>query len=64
MRGVTGGEALVDMYAVAIRLGPYRQGFVEVVGDISGDETIVGRDILNHLTVVLNGPAAVVEVVE
>ena len=64
MRGVAGGEALVDLYAVAIRLGPYRQGFVEAVADTSGDETIIGRDILNHLSVMLNGPGAVVEVVE
>ena len=64
MRGVAGSEALIDLYTVSIRLGPYRQGFVEVVGDISGDETIIGRDILNHLSVVLNGPAAVVEVIE
>lgn len=62
MRSITGEEALVDLYAVAVRLGPYRQGFLEVIGDISGDETIVGRDILNHLSVTLNGPAAVVEV--
>ncbi len=62
MRGVTSDAALVDLYAVAIQLGPYRQGFVEVVADLSGDETIIGRDILNHLSVTLNGPAAVVEV--
>ena len=64
MRGVAGGEALVDLYAISIRLGPYRQGFVEVVGDISGDETIIGRDILNHLSVVLNGLGTAVEVFE
>lgn len=64
MRGVTGGEALVDMYVVAVRLGPYRQGFIEVVGDVGGDETIIGRDILNHLSVMLNGPGAAVEVFE
>ena len=64
MRGVTGVSTLVDLYAVAVQLGPYRQGFVEVVADTSGDETIIGRDILNHLSVMLNGPGAVVEVVE
>lgn len=64
MRGVTGEETLVDLYAIAIRLGPYRQEYVEVVGDISGDEVIIGRDILNHLAVILNGPAGVVEVVD
>jgi hypothetical protein len=63
MRGVTGSGALVDLFAVAIQLGPYRQGFLEVVGSVSNHEAIVGRDVLNHLLVTLNGPAAVVEVV-
>jgi hypothetical protein len=63
MRGVTGGAALVDLYAVAVRLGSYRQGFVEVVGVVDSDETIIGRDILNHLSVTLNGPALAVEIV-
>lgn len=63
MRGVTGVSTLVDLYAVAIQLGPYRQGFVEVVGVVDNDEAIIGRDILNHLSVTLNGPALVVEVV-
>jgi hypothetical protein len=62
MRGVTGGGELVDLYAVAIQLGSYRQGFLEIVGIADSDETIIGRDILNHLSVTLNGPAAVVEV--
>jgi hypothetical protein len=62
MRGVTGVAALVDLYAVAVRLGSYRQGFVEVVGVVDNDETIIGRDILNHLSVTLNGPALAVEV--
>lgn len=62
MRGVSGEGMLIDLYAVAVRLGPYRQGFVEVIGVVDGDETIIGRDILNHLSVTLNGPAMTVEV--
>lgn len=62
MRGVTGVGSLVNLYAVAIQFGPYRQGFAEVVGVVDGGETIVGRDLLNHLMVTLNGPALVVEV--
>lgn len=63
MRGVTGVSTLVDLYAVAIQLGPYRQGFVEVIGVVDNDEAIIGRDVLNHLAVTLNGPALVVEVI-
>ncbi len=63
MRGVTGVGMLVDLYAVAVQLGSYRQGFMEVVGVVDNDEAIIGRDILNHLAVTLNGPALVVEVI-
>lgn len=64
MRWVTGEGALVDLYAVAIQLGTYRQGYAEVVSSADGGETIVGRDMLNHLSVTLNGPASVVEVMD
>ncbi len=62
MRGVTGDGTLVDLFAVAVQLGSYQQRFLEVVGVTDSDEAIVGRDVLNHLMVTLNGPAAVVEV--
>jgi len=62
MRGITGSGTFVDLYPVAMQLGPLRQEFMEVVGVIDIDEAIVGRDILNYLSVTLNGPAAAVEV--
>ncbi|HEY1409731.1 MAG TPA: hypothetical protein VF434_12370 [Promineifilum sp.] len=62
MRGTTGDRALVDLYHIAVQIGPYRQGLLEVVGAIADDEVIVGRDILNHLVVILNGPASAVEI--
>ena len=40
---------------VAIRIGPYQQGLLDVVGTTIDDEVIIGRDVLNHLTVTLNG---------
>jgi len=62
MRGTTGERVLIDLYHVSIQLGPYRQSLLEVVGVDNEDEVIVGRDILNHLTVTLDGPAYVTEV--
>lgn len=61
MRGTTGNRVLVDLYTIAVRFGPYQQGLLEVIGATASDEVIVGRDILNHLVVTLNGPAHVVE---
>lgn len=62
MTGTTGERVLIDLYNVAIQVGPYHQSLLEVVGAAAEDEVIVGRDILNHLIVTLNGPTYVVEV--
>jgi predicted aspartyl protease len=57
MRGTTGNRIRVQLYAIAIAVGPHTQAWLEVVGDTLSDEVILGRDILNHLTTILNGPA-------
>ncbi len=64
MSGTAGGRVLVDLYQVSLQLGPFVQTLLEVVGSTQNDEVIVGRDVLNHLTVTLNGPAHSVEVFE
>lgn len=64
MSGTTGGRVLVDLYQISIQFGPFAQTLLEVVGSAQTDEVIVGRDVLNHLTVTLNGPAHSVEVIE
>ena len=63
MRGTAGGRMLVDLYQISLQLRPFTQTLLEVVGGIQNDEGIIGRDVLNHLTVTLNGPAYSVEVV-
>ncbi len=63
MRGTAGGRILVDLYSISLRLGSLTQAHLEVVCDRENDEVIVGRDILNHLSVTLNGPASSVEIV-
>lgn len=52
----------VDIYAVSLRVGPYAQGAVEVISNRFTDDVIVGRDILNHMIVTLNGLALAVEI--
>jgi predicted aspartyl protease len=64
MRGTAGGRILVDLYQISLQLGPFVQTLLEVVGSTQSDEVIVGRDVLNYLTVTLNGPANSVEVIE
>jgi hypothetical protein len=62
MRGTTGERMLIDLYPISIQLGPFAQAHLEAVGDTQNDEVIVGRDVLNHLSVNLNGPANAVEI--
>lgn len=61
LRGVTGERHRVELYEVYLQLGVYGQ-YLLVVGDTFGREAIVGRDILNHYVVTLDGPASVVEI--
>lgn len=51
-----GRRQSVDLYAVAITLAG-RTFYRTVVGVARGDEVIIGRDILNHLIVTLDGYA-------
>jgi hypothetical protein len=63
MLGATRGRMLVDLYLISLQIGPFTQAHLEVVGDTENGEVIVGRDVLNHLVVNLNGPANSVEIV-
>jgi len=63
MRGTAGGRVLVDLYQISFQVGSFTQALLEVVGGPQNGEVIVGRDVLNHLTVTLNGPAYSVEIV-
>ncbi len=62
MRGTAGGRILVDLYAISLRLSQFTQAHLEVVADTENDELILGRDVLNHLSITLNGPANAVEI--
>jgi hypothetical protein len=42
----------------------YRFAAIQVVGDEVGDEIILGRNVLNRLRLLLDGPAAMLEVLE
>ncbi|MEZ4705650.1 MAG: hypothetical protein R3A44_00505 [Caldilineaceae bacterium] len=61
LSGVTGERHLVSLYEVYLRIGEFGQ-YLAVVGDAFGQEATVGRDILNHYVVKLDGPALVVEI--
>ena len=62
LRGATGHRLTVDTYLTAIQVGVHVLPGIQVVGMRQGSEAVIGRDVLNQLEVVLNGPAHVVEI--
>lgn len=63
-RSVTGASEIADIYEVSLRVGPHVFHKVRVVADRHNPMMILGRDVLNHLIVTLNGLAAAVELHE
>lgn len=47
----------VQVFAIDLELGSLRLPDVFVVGDEQGDEIVLGRDVLNKLRLLLDGPA-------
>lgn len=63
-RSVTGASEIADIYEVSLQLGSHTFHKVRVVADRHNSVVILGRDVLNHLIVTLNGLAAAVELHE
>ena len=57
VRGYTGGRRTVRTYLVDIEVGSFTLPGVEIVGDDATDEVLLGRDVLNRLRLLLDGPA-------
>jgi predicted aspartyl protease len=53
----------VSMYSVDMRIDELRLPAIEVVGDEHGSEIILGRNVLNRLMLLLDGPRHEVQVV-
>jgi predicted aspartyl protease len=62
-RSVWGDSQMVSVYTVSLALNGLRFQALEVLADADGDEIILGRFVLNRLKIVLDGPAAFVEIV-
>jgi len=63
LRSQWGERHLVSLYAVAIEINRHRFAAVWVVGDELGNEIVIGRNVLNRLRLLLDGPAAMTEVI-
>ncbi|MFP4395561.1 MAG: hypothetical protein ACLFTI_09885 [Anaerolineales bacterium] len=54
----------VLMYMVDVRVGTTTVPGLHVVGDVRGDEIVLGRNYLNRLRLLLNGPAAITQLLD
>ena len=62
LRSQGGERRPVSLYAVAMEISQHRFVAMWVVGDEVGKEIILGRNVLNRLRLLLDGPAAMTEV--
>lgn len=62
VRGVTGARVLAETYLAVVHVGQQFIPVTSAVALLRGEEAILGRDVLNHLVVTLDGPAEVLEI--
>jgi hypothetical protein len=63
-RSLWGDARTVDVYAVALALDGLRVAALQALADDQGQEIVLGRILLSRLKIVLDGPAAITEIVE
>lgn len=64
MRSQWGERRRVYLYLVDLQLETLTLPGIYVVGDDQGDEVVLGRDVLNRLRVLLDGPRRVSQVLD
>ena len=64
VRLIFGPPRTVNVYTVDLIIGSLRIPAVEVMGDDEGVEIMLGRNVLNRLILLLNGPHAMTDVLE
>jgi predicted aspartyl protease len=62
IRGLLGHSRPIDLYLIKLYIGPHQLHAIRVIGIDAHEEPLVGRNVLNHLVITLNGLAGVTEV--
>jgi predicted aspartyl protease len=62
-RSMWGDARTVDIYLVAFALDQLRFSALQVLAEADGQEIVVGRAVLNRLKILLDGPAALLEII-
>jgi len=64
VQGFRGQPEVMRTYPADVNVNDYIVEFVELILNETENELLLGRDVLNELVLVLNGPASVIEVVQ
>lgn len=64
VRGYTGGRRNVRTYLVDVEIGSFTLPGIEIVGDDAAHEILLGRDVLNKLRLLLDGPQQQADILE
>lgn len=64
LRSQWGERRTITMYAISLTIGTTTLSAVSVIGDTIGDELILGRNVINRLRLLLDGQAAMVEILD
>jgi len=62
IRGVLGHSQMVDVYLVTLQIGENWIHSVRVIAVESKAEAVLGRNVLNHLVITLDGLAGITEI--
>lgn len=62
MRGIAGKPVPVELYFVTVQIDQFTLPGIKAVASRSSNEAIIGRDVLNHLIITLDGIAGQTEI--
>lgn len=62
LRSQWGEPRLVRLYLVDVEVAGFRLPDIEVVADTVGDEVVLGRNVLNRLRIILDGPKLIIDI--
>lgn len=62
--GLWGGRCNVTLYNVDVNIGQHIIRYVDVIGSPEREEIILGRNLINELVLLLDGPNATLELIE
>jgi hypothetical protein len=63
MSGIWGERRRVNFYLITLKIGDYLIRGIHVAGMPEYSGAVIGRNAMNAISLVLNGPASVVEII-